>query len=71
MKTKQEFEKAIADTQQKYKDIILGNDTPVCAECLNELKKQQVIDEKVHDQNLIENTTKKLTLGSLRKSSRW
>ena len=71
MKTKQEFEKAIADTQQKYKNIILGNDTPACAECLNELKKQQVIDEKVHDQNIIENTTKKLTLGSLRKSSRW
>ena len=39
MKTKQELEKAIIETQRTYKYIIFGNDTPTCAECLNELQK--------------------------------
>ena len=41
MKTKQELEKAIAETQRKYKDITFRNDTPICTECLNELKKAE------------------------------
>ena len=30
MKTKEELEEAIKDNITKYKDIILGPDTPVC-----------------------------------------
>ena len=71
MKTKQEFEKAIVDTQQQYKDIMLVNDTPICPECLNELKKHQVSNDKVHNRKLMENAIRKLTLDGLRKISRW
>ena len=39
MKMKQELEKTIVETQQKYKDIIFGIDTPICKERLKELKK--------------------------------
>ena len=30
-------------------EIIFGSDTPACMACLDELWKQQVIDQKVHD----------------------
>ena len=47
METKEEHEEAIKDIITKYKCIIFGPDSPVCATCLNELRKKQVIDEKV------------------------
>ena len=47
MKTKEELEEAIKDTITGHTDIIFGADTPTCMACLNELKKQQVIDKKV------------------------
>ena len=61
MKTKQELEKEIVEAQRNYKDIIFSNDTLSCTEYLNELKKQQIIDERVYNQNLIENAIRKLT----------
>ena len=56
MKTKEVVKEAIKDTITKYKEI-----TPVCMTCLDELQKQQAIDEKVYDQKLMDNTVMKLT----------
>ena len=60
MKTKEELEKAIKDTIAKYKEIVFGADSPTCMACLDELQKQQVIDKKVYDQNLMDDTVRKL-----------
>ena len=49
MKTKEELEKAMTGTITKYKEIIFGADIPVCMTCLDDLRKQQVIDKKVYD----------------------
>ena len=45
MKTKEELEEAIKNTIKEYKEIIFGADTPVCMACLDELRKQQGIDQ--------------------------
>ena len=45
----EELEEAIKDTIKEYKEIIFGSDTPVCMACLNELRKQQIIDQHVYD----------------------
>ena len=50
MKTKEELEESIKDTVKGYKEIIFGSNTPVCMACLNELRKQQAIDQHVYDQ---------------------
>ena len=50
MKTKEELEESIKDTVKGYKEIIFGSNTPVCMACLNELRKQQTIDQHVYDQ---------------------
>ena len=47
MKTREELEEAIKYTIRRYKEIIFGSDTPACMACLDELRKQQVIDQKV------------------------
>ena len=60
MKTKEELKEAIKDTITGYKEIIFGADTPFYMACLDELRKQQVIDEKVHDQKLVDDTLRKL-----------
>ena len=67
MKTKEELEKATRDTIAKYKEIIFGADTPACMTCLNELRKKQVIDEKVQDQKLMDGTVRKLAWDGLQK----
>ena len=67
MKTKEELEKATRDTIAKYKEIIFGADTPACMTCLNELRKKQVIDEKVQDQKLMDDTVRKLAWDGLQK----
>ena len=51
---KKKFEKAIFETERKYKDIIFENNIPTCTKCLNELTKQKVFDKRVHIQKLIE-----------------
>ena len=68
MKTKEELEKAIKDTITKYKEIIFGPDSPVCMVCLDELRNQQVIDEKVYDQKLMDDMIRKLAWDELQKN---
>ena len=61
MKTKEQLEKTIMDTITRYKEIILGSDTSICMACLDELRKQQIIDQDVYDQKLMEDTMRKLS----------
>ena len=68
MKTKEELEEPIKDTINRYKEIIFGLDTPACMACLGELQKQQVIDQKVYDQKLMEDTIRKLAWEGLQKN---
>ena len=60
MITKEELEEAIKDTITGCKKIIFGSDTPACMVCLDELRKQQIIDQKIYDQKLMEDTVRKL-----------
>ena len=68
MKTKQELEKAIKDAIIRYKEITFGADNPICKKCLDELWKQQVINEKVYDQKLMDDAIMKLTWDELQKN---
>ena len=68
MKTKEELEEAIKDTITGYKKIIFGSDTPTCIACLDELQKQQVIDQKIYDQKLMKDIVRKLTWEGLQKN---
>ena len=67
MKTKEELEEAIKDTIKGYREIIFGSDTPVCMACLDELRKQQIIDQHVCHQSLMDDTIRKLEWEGLRK----
>ena len=49
MKTRTELEEATKDTITRYKEINFGSDTPACMACLDELRKQQVIDQNIYD----------------------
>ena len=69
MKTKEELEEAIKDTITRYKEIVLSSDTPACMACLDELRRQQAIDQKIYDQRLMEDTTKKLAWEELQKNN--
>ena len=60
MKTKKELEEAIKDTIKGYKEIIFGSDTPACMACLDELRKHQIIDQRVYDQELMDVILRKL-----------
>ena len=60
MKTKEELEEAIKDTIKGYNEIIFGLDTPFCMACLNELQKQQAIDQHVYNQKVMDDTIRKL-----------
>ena len=62
MKTKLELEEAIKGTITRYKKIIFGSDTPACIAC------QQVIDQKIYDQKLMEDTMRKLAWEGLQKN---
>ena len=66
-KIREELEEAIKDTIKRYKEIIFGSDTPACMACLNELRKQQIIDQHVYDQRLMDNTIRKLAWEELQK----
>ena len=69
MQKKEELEEAIKDTIRGYKGIIFGSDTPACVACLDELQKQQVIDKKVYDQRLMDDTVRKVAWEGLQKIS--
>ena len=47
MKTKEELEESIKYTITKCKEINFGPDTPLCMACLDELRKQQAIDQRL------------------------
>ena len=64
MKTNEELEEAIAG----YKKIIFGSDTPNCMACLDELRKQQIIDQHVYDQKLMDDTIRTLAWEGLQKN---
>ena len=51
-----------------YKEIIFGSNTPVCMACLDELWKQQIIDQHMFDQKLMGDTIKKLAWDGLQKN---
>ena len=59
MKTKEELEEAIRNTITEYKEIIFGEDTVTCMAGLDKLRRQKVIDEKVFDQKLMDDTVRK------------
>ena len=65
--TKEELEEAIKDTITRYKDIVFGSDTPSCMACLEEVQRQQVIDQHVYDQKLMEDTMRKFAWERLQK----
>ena len=68
MKTKEELEEAIKENITRCKEIIFGSDTPTYMACLDELRKQQAINQYVYDQNLMEDTMKKLAWEGLQKN---
>ena len=68
MKTKEELEEAIRDIIKVYREIIFGSDTPVCMACLDQLPKQQIIDQHVYDEKLMDDTTRKLAWEGLQKN---
>ena len=68
MKTGEELEEAIKDTITMCKKIIFGSDTRPCMACLDGLRKQQIIDQKIYDQKLIEDTMRRLTWEGLQKN---
>ena len=68
MKTREELEEAIKDTITRYKEIIFGSGTPASMACLDELWKQQVIDQKTYDQKLMEDTMRKLAWEGLHRN---
>ena len=68
MKTKEELEEAIKNTITMYKEIIFSSDTSVCMACLDELRKQQAIDQHVRDQKVMEDTMRKLAWEGLQKN---
>ena len=67
MKISEELEDAIKDTINAYKDIIFGSNVPTCTICLDELRKQQIIDKHVHDRKLMDDTLQKLAWKGLKK----
>ena len=67
MKTKEDLEEAIKDTITEYKKITFGSDISVCITCLDETRKQQIIDQHVYNQKLIEDTVRKLACEGLQK----
>ena len=65
----EELEEAIKDTIAGYKKgITFGLDSPACMACLDELWKQQVIDQKIYDQRLMEDTVRKLEWEGLQRN---
>ena len=67
MKTKEELEEAVKDTIKGQKEIIFGSGTPVCMAYMDELRKQQAIDQHAHDQRLMDDTIRKLAWEGLQK----
>ena len=67
MKTKEGLEEAIKDTIIEHKNIIFDSDIRACMVYLNELRRQQAIDQHVYDQRLMEDMMRKLAWEELQK----
>ena len=67
MKTKKELEEAIKGVIKEYKKITFGSDIPVCMAFLDELRKQQIIDQHVYDQRLKVDMIRRLAWEGLQK----
>ena len=48
--------------------LFIGPCTPVSMTCLDELRRQQVINEKVYDQNLMDDPVRKLAWEGVQKN---
>ena len=70
MKTKEELEEAIKDTIKGYKEIIFGSHAPIFMACLDELRKQQTIDQHMYDKRLMDDTLRRLAREGLQKKYR-
>ena len=68
MKTREEPEEAIKDNIKRCKKIIFRLGTPTCMACLEKIRKKQIIDQKVYDQRLMEDTTRKLAWKGLQRN---
>ena len=68
MRTREELEEAIKEIITRYKEIMFGLDTPACMVCLDDLQKQQIIDQKICNQKLMKDTIRKLTWEGLQKN---
>ena len=58
--SREDLKRVIKDTIIKYKKITFGVDSPISIKCLDELRKQQVIDKKAYDQKLMDDAVRKL-----------
>ena len=47
------FQLEIIDTIENYEGLIFVNDTSICQQCLNELRKEQRINGKTYSESLI------------------
>ena len=68
MITKEELKEAIKDTITRWKKIIFGSDTLACMVCLDELRKQQIIYQKIYNQKLMEDAMRKLAWEGIQKN---
>ena len=68
LKTREELEEVIKNTITRYKEIGFSWDTPAYMACLDEIGRQQVIDQYVYDQKLMEDTMRKLAWEGLQRN---
>ena len=66
--SKEDIQKAIKNTIIKNKEIVFGVDSPICIKCLDELKKQHVVNDKAYNQKLKDAAVKKLVWDKLHKN---
>lgn len=59
--SREDFQKVIENTIIKYKDIIFSVDSSINIKFLNEPRKQQVTEERVHNKFFLKETERKLT----------
>lgn len=64
-----DLQKAIKNTIIKYKEIAFIVDSPICTKCLDEIKKQQVINDKTCNQKLKDAHVRKLVWDELHKNT--
>ena len=63
-----ELAKKVKSTIIMYKEIVFSSDNPVCMACLDELRRQQAIDQHVYDQRLMEDTMRELAWEGLQRN---